>query len=100
MSHAMSLCKLSTPGTRFSDEPKILRRQGSLVFYMHPWEIDPDQPRVREVKSSFRFRHYVNLQSAGKKLKSLISAFADEPFMSCRSFIAESSRLLDKRRSK
>jgi hypothetical protein len=31
-----------------------LRRQGSLVFCMHLWEIDPDQPRVREVKASFR----------------------------------------------
>ena len=35
-------------------------RGSPAIFYLHPWEIDPDQPRLRPVALS-RFRHYRNL---------------------------------------
>jgi polysaccharide deacetylase family protein (PEP-CTERM system associated) len=43
-----------------------------FVFYLHPWEIDPDQPTIEGISSSTRFRHYVNLSRTEKKLKNLM----------------------------
>jgi len=65
----------------------IIRQQGSFIFYMHPWEIDPGQPRMHEAKSSFRFRHYINLGSARQKLVGLINSCVDQQFISCAEFI-------------
>lgn len=45
------------------------------MFYFHPWEIDPGQPRVREADARSRFRHYVNLHRNEDKLKRLLSDF-------------------------
>lgn len=44
------------------------------VFYMHPWEIDPDQPRQR-VSWSARFRHYTGLARTLPRLERLLSEF-------------------------
>jgi len=45
------------------------------VFYFHPWEIDPDQPRQRGVGLKTRFRHYVNLSRMQRRLASLLADF-------------------------
>ncbi|MEO8152854.1 MAG: XrtA system polysaccharide deacetylase [Rhizobacter sp.] len=45
------------------------------IFYMHPWEIDPDQPRVAGPGLKTRFRHYVNLHRTDDRLKRLLSDF-------------------------
>ena len=51
-----------------------LEKQGRpAMFYIHPWEIDPDQPRVTSVSRKSRFRHYVNLASTESKLCKLIA---------------------------
>lgn len=48
------------------------------VLYFHPWEIDPDQPRIKAgYKSSFR--HYLNLDSTERKLMSLYSKIRFAP---------------------
>jgi hypothetical protein len=49
-----------------------------FVFYLHPWEIDPDQPRV-EVGAVSRFRHYTNLDVCGDRLERLLGDFAFAP---------------------
>jgi len=46
-----------------------------FVFYIHPWEVDPDQPRIRVGSLLSRFRHYVNLRSTEAKLNKLLSSF-------------------------
>jgi len=46
-----------------------------FVFYIHPWEVDPDQPRIRGGSLSSRFRHYVNLRSTARKLDKLLGGF-------------------------
>ncbi|MEK6239262.1 MAG: DUF3473 domain-containing protein [Planctomycetales bacterium] len=46
-----------------------------FVFYVHPWEIDPDQPRLTVRSRLSRMRHYVNLRSTKGKLDRLLSAF-------------------------
>lgn len=65
----------------------ILRQNGCYTFYMHPWEIDPDQPRVKEAKNFFRFRHYVNLSRTKNKLKKFVASNAEHSFQACRDFI-------------
>ncbi len=52
-----------------------LRQRRPFVFYVHPWEIDPDQPRVAGPPRRSRFRHYVNLASTYRKLDHLLSQF-------------------------
>jgi polysaccharide deacetylase family protein (PEP-CTERM system associated) len=47
-----------------------------VVFYMHPWEIDPDQPRVAGLSAKSRFRHYVGLARMQGKLARLLGDFA------------------------
>jgi polysaccharide deacetylase family protein (PEP-CTERM system associated) len=44
------------------------------IFYLHPWEIDPDQPRLSASRLS-RFRHYRNLDKAEPRLKRLLTDF-------------------------
>ncbi|MDJ0977851.1 MAG: DUF3473 domain-containing protein [Erythrobacter sp.] len=46
------------------------------VFYFHPWEIDPDQPRVPAAPLRSRLRHYTGLKTMGGKLKALLGDFA------------------------
>ena len=45
-----------------------------FVFYLHPWEIDPGQPRVRASRLS-RFRHYNNLHKCEPRLRALLGDF-------------------------
>jgi polysaccharide deacetylase family protein (PEP-CTERM system associated) len=46
-----------------------------FVFYIHPWEVDPQQPRLRAGGWASRLRHYVNLSSTEAKLDALLSRF-------------------------
>ena len=50
--------------------------QRPAVFYFHPWEIDPEQPRVTGASLRSRVRHYTNLGVMAEKLVLLIREFA------------------------
>jgi len=45
------------------------------IFYFHPWELDPDQPRVWQARPLSRFRHYIGLASMGARLERLMKDF-------------------------
>jgi polysaccharide deacetylase family protein (PEP-CTERM system associated) len=45
------------------------------IFYFHPWEIDPGQPRVAGVPAKTRFRHYLNLGRTEARLARLLRDF-------------------------
>jgi polysaccharide deacetylase family protein (PEP-CTERM system associated) len=52
---------------------KGVRRAGRpAMFYIHPWEIDPQQPRVKNVKMKNKFRHYVNVSRTERRLHRLL----------------------------
>lgn len=53
---------------------RINRVEGQpAIVYFHPWEIDPDQPRIpARIKS--RVRHYLNLRGTEKKLRNIMGA--------------------------
>ncbi len=46
------------------------------IFYFHPWEVDPEQPRVPNAPLRSRFRHYTNLDRMADKLARVVSEFA------------------------
>ncbi len=50
------------------------RETRPFIFYLHPWEIDPDQPRVSAGVLS-RFRHYTNLHKCEERLQHLLKDF-------------------------
>lgn len=56
---------------------QVNREEGRpAVFYFHPWEIDPGQPRVAGAPLRSRFRHYTNLDKMAGKLSQLVNEFA------------------------
>lgn len=50
--------------------------QRPAIFYFHPWEIDPGQPRVAGAPLKSRLRHYTNLEKMAPKLRQLVHEFA------------------------
>lgn len=50
------------------------REKRPFIFYLHPWEIDPMQPRV-EASWLSRFRHYTNLEKCEERLRRLLGEF-------------------------
>jgi len=46
------------------------------VFYLHPWEVDPGQPRFENARAFSRFRHYNNLERCEARFRRLLSDFS------------------------
>lgn len=46
------------------------------IFYLHPWEVDPDQPRIAGLSPKSRLRHYLNLGAMEGRLRRLLTDFA------------------------
>jgi len=71
------------------------REQRPAVFYLHPWEIDPEQPRLHAGRLS-RFRHYRNLHDTENRLRQLLSDFRFDTMQSlvtnARLTLAQDSR--------
>lgn len=61
------------------------RDKQPCIFYFHPWELDPEQPRQSGISLKTRFRHYVNLRRMESRLRQLLSDFtwdrADRVFL-------------------
>lgn len=71
----------------------ILKNDGVHSLYLHPWEFDPDQPRVDEASFQYKFRHYTNLKYTNKKLTKLINRFSECNFTTCQKFIEQKAIL-------
>jgi polysaccharide deacetylase family protein (PEP-CTERM system associated) len=54
------------------------REQQPAAVYLHPWELDPDQPRIAASRLS-RFRHYLNLRRTETRLRQLLQDVAFAP---------------------
>ena len=59
---------------------QINGKQKPFIFYLHPWEIDPDQPRISASWFS-QFRHYNNLEKCEARLRHLMSDFSFQTVM-------------------
>jgi polysaccharide deacetylase family protein (PEP-CTERM system associated) len=62
----------------FKQNLKLVQRrdQKPLTFYFHPWEIDPQQPRIAGTSYKTRFRHYLNLDRTYGRLQKLLRDFS------------------------
>ena len=54
---------------------KVNNNGRPTVFYLHPWELDPGQPRVNNLSLSQRIRHYRNLDQTEKRFERLLGDF-------------------------
>ena len=61
--------------TRWAVRQVNSKDQRPAIFYFHPWEIDPGQPRVAGAPIKSRLRHYTNLEKMAPKLRQLIHDF-------------------------
>lgn len=52
-----------------------ISRERDFVFYLHPWELDSDQPRVDGVRRVYRLRHYRNLDRVEDWFERLLSTY-------------------------
>ncbi|MCE7981958.1 MAG: DUF3473 domain-containing protein [Caldilinea sp. CFX5] len=58
---------------------QLNQEQQAAVVYLHPWEFDPDQPRIAGASLFSRFRHYTNLAKTYQRLKTLLTEFQFAP---------------------
>ena len=56
---------------------RYLREQGYYLFYLHSWEVDPEQPRVKGVPKGYYLRHYFGLREAYMKLERFLRDMKD-----------------------
>src|SRR5262249_16848069 len=52
------------------------RDRAPCIFYLHPWEIDPHQPRQNNAGLRSRFRHYTNLHRTEDRLRRILRDFS------------------------
>ena len=57
---------------------RINRKGDNFIFYLHPWELDSEQPKVK-IRRQYYFRHYINLHTTKHKLTKLIRDFDFQP---------------------
>lgn len=61
------------------------RDKEAAIFYFHPWEVDPGQPRIAGINAKTRFRHYLNIARMEARLDRLLGDFRwgrmDQVFM-------------------
>ena len=65
----------------------LLKKEGAYLFYFHPWELDPDQPRVKESTGFSKFRHYYNISQGKEKLRQFIDHFSANTFLTCVQYL-------------
>ena len=65
---------------------RILAGGSPYMFYLHPWEIDPGQPRVQGLSPVSRFRHYLNLARCEDRFAALLRDF---PWTTVRSLLEQ-----------
>jgi len=73
----------------------ILKREDAYLFYIHPWEMDPGQPRIGTIPAFYRFRHYVNLSRTRYKISALFSHMKGCNFVTCRDYLKLANRKVD-----
>jgi polysaccharide deacetylase family protein (PEP-CTERM system associated) len=59
----------------FRDKLKKLLKERPVVFYIHPWELDPGHPYLKGLGRRIQYTHYFNLKNTEKKLDKLLSDF-------------------------
>ncbi|MFW5891177.1 MAG: XrtA system polysaccharide deacetylase [bacterium] len=54
---------------------KLNNNNQTAIVYLHPWEFDPEQPKIDGISKLSQFRHYINLDKTETKFKKMLSDF-------------------------
>ena len=65
----------------------ILKNYNSYIFYIHPWELDPGQPKICDNRNIMIWRHYLNLKKTHFRLSNFISHFSHCSFLTCSQYL-------------
>jgi polysaccharide deacetylase family protein (PEP-CTERM system associated) len=70
---------------------RAMASRGHYAMYLHSWEFDPEQPRVRGAGLARTFRHYNNLSRTLPRMRQLVAMFKgmDARFVTARQFVEE-----------
>jgi polysaccharide deacetylase family protein (PEP-CTERM system associated) len=68
---------------------RILQKNEIYTFYLHPWEIDPDQPRLKAAKGIAIWKHYLNIDKTLHRLQNFIFSFNHCRFPTCSQYLDE-----------
>lgn len=79
--------RLLPPAIFLAGVRKILARDGGYLFYLHPWEFDPDQPRAHPTRRRHRFRHYLNLGKTAERFHGFLESFKERRFVTCSDYL-------------
>jgi polysaccharide deacetylase family protein (PEP-CTERM system associated) len=71
---------------------RILKQKGAYIFYLHPWEIDSDQPKVSGIQFLYKFRHYININKTLNKLSYLLEKLNTCQYQTCYQYLTERNR--------
>jgi hypothetical protein len=68
---------------------RAIARRGSYMMYLHSWEFDPRQPRVRGAGPGLTFRHYFNQSRTLPRMRRLVASLKrlDVSFMTARELV-------------
>lgn len=78
--------------TRFSLKWINQMEKQPFMFYLHPWEVDPEQPRIKNASMRSRFRHYVNLKTTQAKFEKLLDDFQFGPITAVPAQISDKDK--------
>ncbi|MGQ9671023.1 MAG: DUF3473 domain-containing protein [Desulfosoma sp.] len=71
----------------------LLQRDSAYLFYLHPWELDPGQPRLSNASRLSLFRHYHNLNQTEARLRAFLKTFSHCDFLTCWEYLTSAERL-------
>ena len=57
---------------------KKICQDGFYSMYLHPWEFEPEQPRIKNIKLNYKIRHYTGLSKTAPKLETLILSLKNQ----------------------
>jgi len=65
----------------------ILKEKNAHLFYLHPWEVDAEQPKVAVASYLNKIKHYTNVRQTEMKLKKLIKNLSHCRFITCSRYL-------------
>ncbi len=64
----------------------IFKESDIVSIYLHPWEFDPGQPRLKSLSANYFFRHYYGLDRTADKIDNLIGLVKNSPDVTIKTF--------------
>lgn len=69
------------PYSVFRHKMREINKNRPGIFYIHPWELDPEHPYVKGLSKRIQYTHYYNLKSTEKKIEKLLGDFDFAPLI-------------------